>query len=191
VKNQNGKIRVANRIFETRMINYYIFKDWEKNGERKVNGVFKYDVVRDGRFDMELCLRRFAKHFRQVFGKDDAAFLERQGRLVFLSFLSPLINGEGFYYIESETTDARRMDLVVSYGGEEFIIELKIWRGEAAHRAGYEQLANYLHSRGRKEGYLLTFDFRKESNREPGEEWVRAASGGAGGEELRIFDVML
>ncbi|MDR0761008.1 MAG: hypothetical protein LBF74_13035, partial [Treponema sp.] len=116
-------------------------------------------------------------------------------RLVFLSFLTPLINGEGFYYIESETTDARRMDLVVSYGREEFIIELKVWRGEAAHRAGYEQLAEYLRNRGRKEGYLLTFDFRKESNREPGEEWVSAwpaaASGGQASGELRIFDVML
>ncbi|MDR0731467.1 MAG: hypothetical protein LBF63_07340, partial [Treponema sp.] len=102
-------------------------------------------------------------------------------------------NGEGFYYIESETTDARRMDLVVSYGGEEFIIELKVWHGEAAHRAGYEQLAEYLRSRGREEGYLLTFDFRRESNREPGEAWVTVcpASGGQASGELRIFDVML
>jgi hypothetical protein len=81
------------------------------------------------------------------------------------------------------------MDLVVSYGGKEFIIELKIWRGEAAHRAGYEQLAEYLCGRGREEGYLLTFDFRKESNREPKEEWVTLPS--AGVEKPRIFDVML
>jgi hypothetical protein len=88
---------------------------------------------------------------------------------------------------------------VVSYGGEEFIIELKIWRGEAAHEAGYEQLGEYLRRRGRREGYLLSFDFRKEGNREPKEEWVTvnpdsiagngAAGNGAG--ELRIFDLVL
>jgi hypothetical protein len=191
VKNQGGRITVANRIFEIRITNYFIFKEWEKKDKKTVNGVFKYEVVKDGRFDMELCLSRFAKHFRQVFGKDDAAFPEHQGRLVFLSFLTPLINGEGFYYIESETTDARRMDLVVSYGGEEFIIELKVWRGEAAHRMGYEQLADYLRSRGRKEGYLLTFDFRMESNREPKEEWVTLPSVGRASGELRIFDIVL
>jgi hypothetical protein len=186
VRRQGEKIIIANRIFETRILNYFLSKDAHRQDTKRVNGVLQYDVIKDGRFDMELCLSRFAKHFRQVFSEDDAAFLERQGRLVFLSFLAPLINGEGFYYLESETTDTRRMDVVVCYGREEFIIELKVWRGEAAHGAGYEQLAEYLRSRGRKEGYLLTFDFRKESNRKPGEAWVTVASG-----ELRIFDVML
>jgi hypothetical protein len=83
------------------------------------------------------------------------------------------------------------MDIVVCYGREEFIIELKVWRGEAAHRAGYEQLASYLRSRGRGEGYLLTFDFRKESNRDPGEEWVTLPPDGTASGELRIFDVAL
>jgi hypothetical protein len=133
-----GKIRIANRIFELWITDYFISKDARRQDKKEVNGVFKYDVVKDGRFDMELCLRRFAKHYRRIFTKKDAAFLEREGRLVFLSFLLPLINGEGFYYIESETTDARRMDLVISYGREEFIIELKVWRGDAAHSAGYE-----------------------------------------------------
>jgi hypothetical protein len=82
-------------------------------------------------------------------------------------------------------------DPVVSYGREEFIIELKVWRGEAAHGAGYEQLANYLRSRGREEGYLLTFDFRGESRCEPKEEWVTVPSGGTGAGDLRIFDIVL
>jgi hypothetical protein len=189
VSSKNGRIRIANRIFELWMTDYFLSKDARRQDKKAVNGVFKYDVVKDGRFDMELCLRRFARHFRQIFNKKDADFLERQGRLVFLSFLAPLINGEGFYYIESETTDALRMDLVVSYGKEEFIIELKIWRGEAARRAGYEQLADYLSGRGRKEGYLLSFDFRRESRRKSGENWVTVKSGE--GEELRIFDVVL
>ncbi|MDR1637969.1 MAG: hypothetical protein LBR93_11605, partial [Treponema sp.] len=62
-------------------------------------------------------------------------------------------------------------------------------RGEAAHQAGYGQLAEYLMGRGRKEGYLLSFDFRRESRRKAGEGWVTVKSGD--GEELRIFDVVL
>ena len=69
-------------------------------------------------------------------------------------------------------------------------IELKIWREEAAHRAGYGQLAEYLRRKGRKEGCLLSFDFRQESNREKKEEWI-ALSAPGGGEDLRVFDITL
>ncbi|MDR3172056.1 MAG: hypothetical protein LBU17_10590, partial [Treponema sp.] len=78
----------------------------------------------------------------------------------------------------------RRMDLVVDYNRDQFIIELKIWHGEVGHDAAYEQLAGYLRSKGAKHGYLVTFDLRKSANREPREEWVNVG-------ELRIFDVML
>jgi hypothetical protein len=192
VRQFGERIIIANRIFEVRITNYFISKDSRKHGpdKKEVNGVFKYDVVRDGKFDMELCLTKFAQHYRKIFTKKDAAFLERHGRLVFLSFLTPLINGEGFYYIESETTDAQRMDLVVGFGKQEFIIELKIWRGQEYHKAGYAQLADYLRSRNAKEGYLLTFDFRKEHTPaagEPKEQWKTLDDR----DELRVFDIML
>jgi hypothetical protein len=88
------------------------------------------------------------------------------------------------YYIESETADAGCMDIVVTYGKEEFIIVLKIWHGEEYRQAGLEQLKTYLRSRNAKEGYLLTFDFRQASNRVPKEEWLES-------ENLRIFDILL
>jgi hypothetical protein len=186
VQHRNDKIQTANRIFERWITDYFLSKDYrsDNHGKKEVNGVFKFDVAKNGRFDMELCLVRFAQHYRKIFNEKDAAFLERQGRLIFLSFLVPLINGEGFYYIESETADAGRMDIVVVYGKEEFIIELKIWHGEEYRRAGLEQLKAYLRSRNAKEGYLLTFDFRKESNRTPKEEWLES-------ENLRILDILL
>jgi hypothetical protein len=186
VQYRNDKIKTANRIFERWITDYFISKGYrsDNRSEKEVNGVLKFDVVKDGHFNMELCLTRFAQHYRKIFNKNDAAFLERQGRLIFLSFLVPLINGEGFYYIESETADAGRMDIVVTYGKEEFVIELKIWHGEEYRRAGVEQLKAYLRSRNAKEGYLLTFDFRKESNRAPQEKWLEA-------EDLRILDIML
>jgi hypothetical protein len=186
VQYRNDRIKIANRIFERWITDYFLSKDYrsDSSSKKEINGFFKFDVVKDGRFNMELCLASFAQHYRKIFNKNEAAFFERQGRLIFLSFLVPLINGEGFYYIESETADAGRMDIVVTYDKEEFIIGLKIWHGEEYRHAGLEQLKTYLRSRNAKEGYLLTFDFRKESNRSPKEEWLES-------ENLRILDIIL
>ena len=63
---------------------------------------------------MEYVLTRFRDLMLQEYRKNDEAFLERQGRLVFLTFLKPVINGTGFYYVEPQTRDNRRMDLVVT-----------------------------------------------------------------------------
>ena len=93
---------------------------------------------------MELCLRKFAEHYAEMFNERDAEFIEREGRLLFLSYLRPLINGQGFYHIESQFTDLRRMDLVVDFGVDQFIIELKLWKGEAEHKKAYAQLNDYL-----------------------------------------------
>jgi hypothetical protein len=184
IKNQNGKVVVANRIFELRIANYFIEKDYLEHREKRINGVLRQDVIQNGRFNMELCLRKFAEHYRQLYSEADISFLERHGRLVFLSYLQPLINGTGFYHIESQFTDLRRMDIVVDYGSEQFIIELKLWRGKVAHTEAYAQLAGYLRDKGAKEGYLLSFDFRRDAKkRRPVAKWVE--KNGA-----RIFDVM-
>jgi hypothetical protein len=58
------------------------------------------------------------------------------------------------------------MDVVVFYGGEEHIIELKIWRGGQAAAEGYDQLVSYLKSRGQKQGYLVSFADNRKSPRE-------------------------
>ena len=41
-------------------------------------------------------------------------------------YLKPIINGVGNYYIEAQTRDAKRTDLIVDYRGEQFAVELKI-----------------------------------------------------------------
>ena len=72
---------------------------------------------------------------REEYRESTVPFLEKEGRLLFLTFLKPIINGVGFYYVEPQTRDNRRMDLVVTYERQEFIVELKIWRGENTRRA--------------------------------------------------------
>lgn len=74
-------------------------------------------------------------------------FIEEEGRRRFLLFIRPIINGTGNYYVESRTRNDERMDVVIDYLGERFVVELKIWRGQAYHEKGEEQLANYIDSR--------------------------------------------
>ena len=181
-KGECNKALVANRIFEIRLYNYFISND--SIPEKRIKGVLQNDVVKSGRFDMELCLRKFANHYAELFNERDSDFIEREGRLLFLSYLKPLINGQGFYHIESQFTDLRRMDVVVDFGPEQFIIELKLWRGEAVHQQAYEQLLDYMNSKGFSAGYLLTFDFRKSVSKQPYTKWVDY-----GGK--RIFDVVV
>jgi hypothetical protein len=184
--NGSSRTTIDNRIFEIYISDYFIAKGGvtpRENRRRPLSNVLVQDVVNDRRFDMELCLRKFAEHYGEMYSEKDAPFLERQGRLLFLSYIKPLINGNGFYHIESQFTDLRRMDIVIDFGGEQFIVELKLWKGEAAMEKAYEQLLGYMQSKGADRSYLLTFDFRKTKEaQEP--EWVPMG-------DSRIFSVMV
>ena len=180
---QEQSISVSNRIFEIIICNYFVSKDEETQKEH-INSVVQNDILKNGQFDMELCLRKFADHYSEIWSGRDAGFIEREGRLLFLSYLKPLINGQGFYHIESQLTDLRRMDIVVDFGREQYIIELKLWRGETSHDKAYEQLLGYLGSKGASVGYMLTFDFRRGVNKQPYAKWVERGG-------TRIFDVVL
>jgi hypothetical protein len=184
LKNVTGKAAVSNRIFEIRMANYFISKESSAGMKREITGVLQNDIVKDGRFDMELCLRKFAAHYAELFSESDYKFIEKHGRMLFLMYLKPLINGQGFYHIESQFTDLRRMDLVVDFGQEQFLIELKLWRGEAKHQDAYRQLLGYIESKNAATGYLLTFDLRKKENKRPHAKWVKA-------DGRRLFDVVV
>jgi len=65
------------------------------------------------------------------------------------------------------------MDIVIDFCDEQFIVELKIWKGEQKHEKAHEQLIEYLNSKNKGEGYLLTFDFRKRKAKKSSAKWVR------------------
>ena len=154
----NRKVRIHNIIFEEVLNNYFI-------AEQSIADMGKlrlqYNYVKDDVLDMEMVVRRFADLMHEEYRESTVPFLEREGRLLFLTFLKPVINGTGFYYVEPQTRDNRRMDLVVTYGKKEFIVELKIWHGDKYEQSGRDQLSEYLAVKGLEEGYLVTFDFSK------------------------------
>ncbi len=96
--------------------------------------------VESGKLDMERVLQKFQEIMKAEYTDKDEVFLERQGRLLFLCFIKPIINGSGNYYVEPETRSHTRMDVVISYAGQEYIVELKIWHGKKYRQKGLEQL---------------------------------------------------
>lgn len=54
------------------------------------------------------------------------------------------------------------MDVVVDYLGEQFVIELKIWRGASYHERGEKQLSYYLDYFHLKKGYMLSYNFNQK-----------------------------
>lgn len=159
IRDKNGRVVIHNLIFEEALFLYFTLDYTIKNNTKL--SPFQLNYVRNGQLNMEHVVTRFADLMHQEYRKNDEEFLERQGRLVFLSFLKPIINGIGFYYVEPQTRDNRRMDLVVTYDKQEFIVELKIWHGDKYEEKGRDQLSGYLATRGMDEGYLVTFDFSK------------------------------
>ena len=159
IRNKDGRVVIHNLIFEEALFLYFTLDYAIKNSTKL--SPFQLNYVHNGHLNMEHVITRFADLMHQEYRKSDEEFLERQGRLIFLSFLKPIINGTGFYYVEPQTRDNRRMDLVVTYDRQEFVVELKIWHGDKYEEKGRDQLSSYLALRGLDEGYLVTFDFSK------------------------------
>jgi hypothetical protein len=166
LKENAGKAVVSNIVFETVLYNYFTSKEETKLLFSSSYTENKSLFIHDGKLDVASVIERFAAFMKAEHRDEDGAFIERQARLLFLSFLKPVINGTGHYAVEPETRGSRRMDVVVFYGNEEHIIELKIWRGEQAAEEGYGQLVSYLKSRGQTRGYLVSFADNKKSPRE-------------------------
>jgi len=160
IRDANDRVKISNKIFEMRLSNYFISKDEEQSGMISSGGLIA-EITRGGRFNMQLCLERFLIHWQEIYSEKEAKFLEKQCRIMFLTYLKPILNGYGFYFIETALSDDRRMDLVVTYGNERFVLELKIWKGQLYNEEGVEQLLAYMDKLEEEKGYLLTIDFRK------------------------------
>ncbi len=162
VRNDHNSVRVANRIFETRLYNLFLSDEELKSNVFAREGELKKNIfIEDGKLNMRLIMERFIETYTQVCGPLKERFKEKDGREQFLLYLKPIINGTGNYYIEAQTRDQTRTDVIVDYLGQQYIIELKIWRSERYNVAGEKQISEYLDHWNLDTGYMLSFNFNK------------------------------
>ena len=119
----------------------------------------KTRFIEDGKLNVRLILTKFIDTYHEVCGPLEERFKEKDGRELFLLYLKPIINGTGNYYIEAQTRDQRRTDVIIDYLGQRYIIEMKIWRGERYNIEGEKQICEYLDYYGLNTGYMLSFNF--------------------------------
>ena len=162
IKNRGGTAVIANRIFETVLYNLFISEEFATSKMYDVGAREGSQFIVGGHLNVRRVLEKFVETFDDLYGDRDEAFLEDAGRRYFMLFLKPIINGVGNSYVESETRGRERMDLVIDYRGEQSIIEMKVWRGNAYHERGEEQLSEYLDHFHLKKGYMLSFNFNKK-----------------------------
>jgi hypothetical protein len=162
IRNDHNTVRIANRIFETVLYNLFLSEEELKNNVFSREGeLAKNQFITDGKLNMRLIMERFIVTYTQVCGPLKERFREKDGREQFLLYLKPIINGTGNYYIEAQTRDQTRTDVIIDYLGQQYILELKIWRGERYNADGQKQIMEYLDYWNLSTGYMLSFNFNK------------------------------
>lgn len=163
IKNEEGKIIPANRIFDTLLYNHFL-----SIGELQFSDIYKASLqdknqfIIGGHLNMRRILEKFVEHFHELYGNRKEEFVEEEGRRYFLLYLRPIINGTGNYYIESRTRSLGRTDIIVDYRGEQFVVEMKIWRGNEYNVRRENQLAGYLDDYDLNTGYMVSFNFNQK-----------------------------
>ena len=129
---------------------------------------------------MQAAMLKFQQFMKEEFNQKDKTFLEQHGRLVFLAFLAPILNGKGQSFKEVQTSEEKRLDIIATYNEHKYILELKRWYGEGYHEKGIKQLADYLEIHSMKTGFLVIFEYNKKKSWH--KEWIEY-------EDKRIFAV--
>jgi hypothetical protein len=166
-RSENGTLIIQNRIYRE-IIAGLMISEWRTKGAINsaidtdgFNLISQYHLPNKG-LDMQKVLEKFQAFMRKEYSTKDHDFLEREGRMIFLAFLRPILNGAGYDFKEPQISEEKRLDVVITYFHHQYVVELKVWHGQEVHKKGLAQLADYLDRLGLDTGYLLIFDNNKK-----------------------------
>jgi len=115
--------------------------------------------IKDGKIDMDYLLKEYQQFYRENAESWINRFYYREcgQQLLLMAYLQRVINGGG--RIDREMALGRgRTDLVVFFGGEKFVLEMKIKNNNYTQKKSCIQLSQYLDTLGMNSGYLLAFE---------------------------------
>lgn len=179
---RNGKLVIHNKLFEERIYNYLIEQQNIRRIASRFTNIDENQFVEGKNLNMEKVLLKFQEFMYQEYREEDERFYETNGRLIFLAYLKPILNGGGFSFVEAQTRQNKRMDVVITYGSEKYVVELKIWNGDKYEEKGIKQLVEYLDIQNLHTGYMVIFNFNQNKQYTSG--WIQVG-------EKSIFEVIV
>jgi hypothetical protein len=150
-------IKISNKIYSEiipRVLNKQI-------QDQMIAMISPVPFIIKGKLQMEYLLKEF-----QVFYRENAeSWIERFNykeaghQLLLMAFLQRILNGGG--QINREMAVGRgRTDLVIDFGGQRFVLELKIKNQNYKKEKALEQISAYLDTLSQNQGYLILFEPR-------------------------------
>lgn len=155
--------KIHNRIYEAKIVDQMAATAFREQLAMPQSMDADY-IADDGNLNVAEILRGYQRFIQEHHSRHDESFLEREGRLIFLAFLKPILNGRGYAFKEPAVGDERRLDVVLTYNDQREVVELKVWRGESYHKRGLAQLSEYLDHYALDHGFLLIYDFRRSKS---------------------------
>ena len=80
---------------------------------------------------MQGVLLKFQQFMKEQYSDKDKDFYEREGRIIFLAFLTPILNGQGYTFKEVQISLEKRLDVIVTYFQHHYIIldfgQISLW----------------------------------------------------------------
>jgi len=173
--NNDGMVRIHNKIFYEVIVEYLVSRTQTRRILESAGNEEREYVKKNGKLDFDHVMTSFQEVIKEKYSKQDALkskeFQHSNLRLLFLMYIDPIINGQGHSFKEVEIGSEKRLDIVVTYHGELFVVEVKVWYGEKLHEQGKQQLKQYMKAMSIKKGYMLiinknenkTFKIEKEN----------------------------
>lgn len=164
-RSMDHKLMIHNPIYEMKVYSYLMDRMKTESTSLLRLQPFAQYINADGSLNVMLILEKYSEYLKDLYDDKQNAFIEENARLLFSIFIKSIINGTGFMYREPVISDRRRLDVIIIYNQFKYMVELKIWYGEAYYKAAQEQLADYLEREQLEVGYMIVHDFRKKQNR--------------------------
>jgi len=162
-EDQHENCQIANAIYSEVLLAAFRPVRVEQQATILVNGYdFRPHAV-DGQLQIGALLSRF-REFVERRGQEAFKVTEMPqeatGQYLLMAYLDLIVRQLGGDLFTEVDSAEGRLDLIVVYQGNRYVIETKIWRGKAAFDKGLTQLAGYLATEGEEQGYYVVFHAR-------------------------------
>ena len=162
-KSAAGTCQIANPIYAQVLLAAFRPVQIGLQGAILANGYDFRPHVGNGELQMQALLSRF-REFVERRGREAFKVTpmpqEATGQYLLMAYLDIVVRQIGGAQFTEINSGEGRLDLVVVLKGRRYIVETKIWRGQALYEEGLTQLADYLASEGQTTGYYVLFHAR-------------------------------